>query len=473
MECPKCRVENKAKKQKIYWMVKLSAICLIVFVIACILLVVTSIDGIRFDSFYGKIIETFLRALLVASPVLAIIASLKINISDDLLGNNHHTSVIIGTTVIILCFLIGIEGTRLSHKNLNRLISGANLNGLGKAILIYANDNNGQLPKAENWCDLLIINADVSPNQFVSHPTDVRVGESSYALNNGVVGIAVSEIPSDMVVLFETTLGIGKSRKFIAKDRDFNANGDYEFYECNKKYFGNSRKVYKDRWNQIGGPESLALSKNNQVYGCNVLFGNWDVKFTTLSELANLKWSLKENFQFEPPQPDFSPKYSLKSKTIVFSVIGIIVISCVCFILYEFNFKKYWLFFTVLGSLSSGICYLFALVAELSIFGVIAVCVLGFVIGMCYVAVLAKTSYSIKQPEKLKGYAVSLGMATGVICSMILQIVLIMIDTEKLSLTIMTGLFFGIIDGAILGAIGGRIIKKYYTIIPKINEMEN
>ncbi len=177
-------------------------------------------------------------------------------------------------------------------------ICGTNLSGLGKAMLIYASDYDGQYPTADKWCDLLIAYSEVSPKQFVCPLSDVIEGESSYAMNKNVVGKKVSEIPEDVVLLFETNFGKNPAgRQELLGNRDWykelSSRGDRWDLKWIKKY-RSSEKVYKQRWNQFGGPEILT-TENHKGKGCNVLFNNGHVEFVKTDRVGELKWEVEES----------------------------------------------------------------------------------------------------------------------------------------------------------------------------------
>jgi len=128
-----------------------------------------------------------------------------------------------------------------------RMICGSNLSGLGKAILIYANDNDGKYPAADKWCDLLIEHAEVTEKQFVC-PYALYEGNEArchYAMNPN----CEPNSPPEMVLLFET----------------------------------------KGGWNKSGGPE-LLTTENHKGEGCNILFNDAHVTFIASDKLGELKW---------------------------------------------------------------------------------------------------------------------------------------------------------------------------------------
>ena len=118
---------------------------------------------------------------------------------------------------------------------------------LGRAMLIYANDQDG-FPDTSKWCDLLIEHAELNPGTFRCKGA-LQQGRCHYAMNKNVINFSKRDIPPDMVVLFETHPG----------------------------------------WNQVGGPE-LLTTDNHQGEGCNILFADNHVEFVRTQNLDRLKW---------------------------------------------------------------------------------------------------------------------------------------------------------------------------------------
>ena len=62
------------------------------------------------------------------------------------------------------------------------------------------------------------------------------------------------------------------------------------------KYFEKTEskeRVYKLRWNQVGGPEILTI-ENHQGDGCNIVFNDLHVEFVMADGLDELKWKVEE-----------------------------------------------------------------------------------------------------------------------------------------------------------------------------------
>jgi prepilin-type processing-associated H-X9-DG protein len=141
-----------------------------------------------------------------------------------------------------------------------RMVCANNMSGLGKAMLLYANDYNDKFPTPSKWCDLLIEHAEVTPKSF--RCKGAPEGPCNYAMNINVEKMSIASQP-DMVLLFETTPG----------------------------------------WNQVGGSEILT-TENHQGEGCNILFVDGHIQFVKTKGLQNLKWESEksEKAKTEPNQ---------------------------------------------------------------------------------------------------------------------------------------------------------------------------
>jgi hypothetical protein len=154
-----------------------------------------------------------------------------------------------------------------------------------KAVAAYANDQEPpSFPVGDKWCDLLIEHNFSTTTQFVCRGSDTVEGESSYAMNKYLAGKDMSKLPPDVVVFFETNFGKHRGgRQGALKDREC-----YKFMSYGKP----DTKVYKGRWNQLGGPE-LLTTENHEGEGCNVAFVDRHVDFVKTAELAKLKWKVE------------------------------------------------------------------------------------------------------------------------------------------------------------------------------------
>ena len=128
-----------------------------------------------------------------------------------------------------------------------QMVCGTNMSGLGRAMFIYASENNNTFPTPSKWCDLLIENTDVSAEIFLCRGSNE--GPCSYAMNENIKNTDVNN-PSDIVLLFETYPG----------------------------------------WNQFGGPEILSID-NHAGEGCNVMYLDGRVEFIKQENFNNLRWT--------------------------------------------------------------------------------------------------------------------------------------------------------------------------------------
>jgi len=137
-----------------------------------------------------------------------------------------------------------------------------NLSRLGKAMLIYSNDNQGRYPESDQWCDLLLEYNQVELKHFLCPgitfrwrrqvlPWPVPRNERCYyAMNPN----CEPDLPADTVLLFET----------------------------------------KGGWNRFGGPEILT-TENHVVRRCNVMFNDGRVEFVETERIVELKWGVRKN----------------------------------------------------------------------------------------------------------------------------------------------------------------------------------
>ncbi len=461
--------ENNIEKPKIYWAAKLAEIFLISYLALLIIAIPLNILPLKPNEFVLAIIAILATILFISSFFLALYALIKIYRSNLTLGGKNWSTGII-VSISLLLFFMGPMST-IQNYDYNPGRCGTNLGGLGKSILNYANDYNGQLPDANKWCDLLIMYEDVEPQNFICTKSDAKYGESSYALNKEIVGMKWSDIPQDMVILFETNYGKTDSgRDGFVKDREF----------ATYKNISQNNKVYKNRWNQVGGPELLAI-ENHNFNGCNILFADTHVKFIKYEDLAGLRWKLNGKTDFTLLLP-FYYKFKTTLKIIAFAWICLIVLATAIYILYKFPIKKRFtaiILISLLAGLAGGffghLSELIYTSYKLQHIGAIAGATWGIIAGICYGAILAALPFEFKQQKSFQGYAVSTGMLTGILCSTIVHILLMITRWQPMPLGIFAGIPYGVLCGAILGAISSFLFKKFntesYTFSGEKNEL--
>ena len=184
--------------------------------------------------------------------ILGIIAIVTIARSNGRLKGTGFAITGIVVPIVALPFVaitLGIMMPALAKARMiaYRMVCGENISGLGKAMILYAGDNNEMFPTPEHWCDLLVEYEDCSREMFRCKG-DAQ-GPSSYAMNKNIDEQGPNA-PPDMVLLFESKPG----------------------------------------WNQSGGPELLTM-ENHQGEGCNVLFCDGHYEFVEAEKIEELRWT--------------------------------------------------------------------------------------------------------------------------------------------------------------------------------------
>lgn len=128
-----------------------------------------------------------------------------------------------------------------------RVVCGANLQGLSTAMIVYSDSYDGKLPTANQWCDLLMQQADVSEQSFQC--PGAPQGACTYAININLMRLEDTTNPQ-MVAIFESRPG----------------------------------------WNQVGGRE-LLTTEYHRGEGCNVAFADGSVMFIRAEDLDTLQWT--------------------------------------------------------------------------------------------------------------------------------------------------------------------------------------
>ena len=236
MYCPKCGTENPDG-------VQLCRACS--WVLTSISITAENpnakTSGLAIAALVLAILSPF-ACFLTALPaiILGIIALVKISKSSGQLKGKGLaiTGIALPPTLLpIIALLMGLLMPALARvRQISyRMVCGTNMSALGKAMLVYASDNNDMFPTPSKWCDLLIENCDVNEINFVCK--GAPEGPCNYAMNKNIEKLG-SAAPPDMVLLFESRPG----------------------------------------WNLSGGPESLTTD-NHDGEGCNVLLVDGYVEF--------------------------------------------------------------------------------------------------------------------------------------------------------------------------------------------------
>lgn len=75
-----------------------------------------------------------------------------------------------------------------------------NLELIGKVIVSYSKDNNGKLPLANNWCDILMKYDNSLKMENFRHPKYKGI---VIAFNRNLSGMDINDIPKDTILLSE------------------------------------------------------------------------------------------------------------------------------------------------------------------------------------------------------------------------------------------------------------------------------
>jgi prepilin-type processing-associated H-X9-DG protein len=223
--------------------------------------------------------------------VCAIIALVKIKRSSGRLKGKEFAAGGILLPIMIAFFLVMLmPPLEKIHPIAKSIVCATNLKGLGTALYVYANDYDDRLPP-EDWCDLLIMEADVSPKSFICPVSEEIEGESSYAMNRSVAGKKLDELPGNIVLLFETSIGLeADPRTTPIQERRH-----YDFLSGSGRWYAENHQVHKDRWNQYGGAGDVLIRHDeSKPAGCNVLFADGHTEFVPADKIAGLKWTWNE-----------------------------------------------------------------------------------------------------------------------------------------------------------------------------------
>jgi prepilin-type processing-associated H-X9-DG protein len=251
MKCPKCGTENPETSN---YCQSCGLNLTVTDTAAAAIPVKTS--GLAVAALILGILAFFTCGLtIIPALICGIIALVKISGSQGGLKGTGMAITGIALPVVVLpvmALLMAILMPALAQvrRLAERIECGTNLSAIGKAMVVYANDNNGMYPTPEKWCDLLIEHTDVMEKIFICQ--GAAEGPCNYAMNANVGELGVNS-PPDVVLVFESQPG----------------------------------------WNLSGGPELLTLD-NHQQEGCNILFVDGHVEFVKPEGIPKLRWNTDE-----------------------------------------------------------------------------------------------------------------------------------------------------------------------------------
>jgi len=154
--------------------------------------------------------------LSYAAGILSILAICIITIRRRVLKGYLYAilALILAAPFIILDYGIELQ-VKVREKQKKEYTALYNMELLATELKKYAQSNDGNLPNAENWCDVLMAqNPELTTDNF-RHPMAELLslkGKCHIAFNSNLGGKRLSKISPDTVLLFEA-------------DGDFNLNG--------------------------------------------------------------------------------------------------------------------------------------------------------------------------------------------------------------------------------------------------------
>ncbi len=229
--------------------------------------------------------SSFRPVFLLSAMICGIVAWVKTNrLKTDFRGK---IPAIIGVSFPLITVIVFILIPFFHIKN--RLICGTNLKGIGIALNYYAEHHDGKLPEGENWCDALMTKTPFRLDLLICSAAKDLKGESSYAMNIHAEGKERGALPGDMVLIFETNVGLEPGpRTHTIQYRSF-----FQFFknsDDNEYEYLKDRRVYSERWNQVGGPETLTIEHHGGE-GCHILFADGYIAFILANQLGTLRWT--------------------------------------------------------------------------------------------------------------------------------------------------------------------------------------
>lgn len=404
---------------------------------------------------------TFLFIILFfGSIALSIIALTRVA-----LGHNSIREIAPSFIVIILV-AFGLISSALTPAMIRtetifrRALWQENLQLIGTAFVDHATRFNGKVVDSDKWCDLIMEEAKLEPWTL---STDSSIGESSYALNKYVSNMRLSDIPPEVVLLFETNSGSEDIQpKILLKDRQFADSYDFDPYRD-----PNKTKVNKNQWNQTGGPESLKLDERYQD-GCNVLFADGTARWIRVDQLPDLKW--KPDGQVSLPENlakivEAQAGWQSKADKLLWPIFIIPALTTLI-IIAKYHSAKCWIFAIILAALSAAFGGALGAWAQFfyspptsHISGMSSGAFFGVLSAFGYVFLAFAIASKLKSPEITTSWAIPLGMLTGAICSTLVHATLIITTRLNIYSLLIMGLPFGTIAGLILGAITAAVLN--------------
>jgi hypothetical protein len=163
--------------------------------------------------------------LIVLGMVFGIISLYRIRSIKKKLKGKIYAIIGIGFFIFYCFMVVSLIGfNAISERAGERKYAGyKRLIKLHESLLEYSRKHKGYLPNANNWCDLLLNNDNnLSKEDFVN--PYIGEFECNFAFNKNLSGLKLSEMPKNIVLLFEA-------------DGDWNLNGGPELLKERKGFY--------------------------------------------------------------------------------------------------------------------------------------------------------------------------------------------------------------------------------------------
>jgi hypothetical protein len=193
--------------------------------------------------------------LMYLAVFLAVCALISILLSAQLKGYGYVLQSIALSAICLLLFGMVFQPwfqAQRAQTGMRRWGGFERLYRLRKSLIKYAGDHEGYLPAADRWCDLLMeYDRRLSGDDF-KHPL-VEGSLCDFAFNKNLDGLRLSDIPDDVVLLFEASgdwnLTGGPELLIPRDDIDvyvLHVDGAGHWYRFERKGIGTYDKVLKE-----------------------------------------------------------------------------------------------------------------------------------------------------------------------------------------------------------------------------------
>ena len=247
------QVEQQAKqaqegqKPKMSKLAVLSILCVVLaFVFGWMLLFLT--EGTLPTWVEGNFLPGGIVALVIAL-VSGVVALIRIKLSAGRLAGRRLAWLGLIIPVVVGVAFVRSKGPEEEAQIMPERECQNNLRRLAATFSMYQQNNDGQFPAVEKWCDELLKTAPGDESMFKCPAT--KEGRCNYALNVYAAELE-GDISEDMVFLFESKPG----------------------------------------WNQIGGPELAVAGHQDRSSRkiCHIILGNGRGVAVDISEINDLNW---------------------------------------------------------------------------------------------------------------------------------------------------------------------------------------